>query len=192
MKKILYLSFYDSDMPDLGNKYQVEYLNILAFYRVTFLPYKDIDQYDLIILGGGILGIPKASNLYLHIPEFYNLIKSIPNKKVLGICYGMQFLYHLYYNKPVKLLPNRHRKIDTINLDQKYILGKKIPFIQVKFNHKYYCPNISQGIISKYNFSKYNITVPTLIKFSQNHYGCQFHFLNKEDLIIFIDVFVDM
>lgn len=40
MKKILYLSFYDSDMPDLGNKYQVEYLNPksgiseLPFYHI--------------------------------------------------------------------------------------------------------------------------------------------------------------
>lgn len=192
MKKILYLSFYDSDMPNLGNEYQVDYLNILAFYKTTFLPYKDIDQYDLIILGGGIPGIPRASDLSLHIPELYNLIKSIPDKKVLGICYGMQFLYHLYYNKPVQQLPIRHRKIDTIKLNQKYTLGQKIPFIQVKFNHKYYCQDITQGIISKYYLSKYNINLPVMVKFNKNHYGCQFHFTKKENLINFIDIFIDM
>ena len=192
MKKILYLSFYDTDMPDLGNKYQVDYLNILAFYRTTFLPYKDIDQYDLIILGGGIPGIPKASDLYLYIPELYNLIKSIPDKKVLGICYGMQLLYHLYYKKPVQLLPIRHRKIDTIYLNQKYTLGKKIKSIQVKFNHKYYCPDVSKGIISKYYFSKYNITIPILVKFSNYHYGCQFHFNDQQDILYFIDLFINL
>lgn len=191
MKKILYLSFYDSDIPYLGNEYQVEYLNILAFYRTTFLSYKDIDQYDLIILGGGIPGIPKASDLSLHIPELYNLIKSIPYKKVLGICYGMQFLYHLYYNKAVQLLPIRHSRIDTIQLNQKYTMGQKIPNIQVRFNHKYFCPDISQGIISKYYFTN-NITIPALVKFSKKHYGCQFHFITKKDLISFINVIINI
>ena len=130
MKRILYLSFYDSDKPYLGNKYQVDYLNILAFNRIIFLPYKDISQYDLIILGGGISGIPRASDLYLYIPELYNLIKSVPNIKVLGICYGMQFLYHLYYNKPVSLLPYKHQRLAIIHLSQQYTLGKKIKSIR--------------------------------------------------------------
>ncbi len=104
----------------------------------------------------------------------------------------MQFLYNLYYNRQVQLLPIRHLRIDIIKLNQKYTLGQKIPNIQVRFNHKYFCPNISQGVISKYYFSKYNITIPILVKFSKNHYGCQFHFINKKNLISFIDVFLEM
>ena len=146
----------------------------------------------MIILGGGIPGIPKASDLYLYIPELYNLIKSIPYKKVLGICYGMQFLYYLYYNKAVQLLPIRHSRINTIQLNKKYTMGQKIPNIQVRFNHKYFCPDISQGIISKYYLSKYNINLPVMVKFNKNHYGCQFHFITKKDLISFINVIINM
>ena len=120
----------------------------------------------------------------------YDFVKSQP--VVLGICYGMQFLYHLYYKKHVQALPFRHEKIDDITLSPKYSLGNRISSIRVRFNHRFFCPNVSEGIVSQYFLPECNIVFPNVVQFSKNHYGCQFHFTNTDDQIHFVDVLLHL
>ena len=194
MIKILYISFYDQDKPVFGNKYFVNYVNIFSKYQNSFLWFRnDIlfstksNNYDLVIIGGGIQGIPIASELRNYVPELYDLIISIEGTKVLGICYGFEFLYNLYYNRPLLPLSIRNKRSTVIRLKDK---NSSAHDFSIRFNHKYYCPYIKDGIIAKYFIPKESITIPILVKFTPNHYGCQFHFKTQNDLINFIDLII--
>lgn len=175
---ILYLAFYKNDMINLPLEYNIktEYINNNdKINKIKF------NNYDLVILGSGMEGkLPTASKLHKSIPDLYNKLLKDSNIKILGICYGMQLLSHYYYNHDVVKLNNRNKLIMNINLDQRYSIVKNIPNMKVQFNHKYYCPYITSGIISSIKFN--NIVIPSMIKYTNNHYGVQFHFLNKYDL----------
>ena len=190
MYKLLYLSFYDADRPSFAKKYHVEYFNIFDSSPENDSPIKSGREYDIIIIGGGVAGIPKASDLSLYVPEIHDFIKSQP--VVLGICYGMQLLYHLYYNKHVQALPFRHQKIDDITLSPEYPLGKEISSLRVRFNHRYFCPDVSEGIVSQYYLPECDIVFPNVVQFATNHYGCQFHFTNTDDQNHFLDVLLHL
>tara|TARA_Y100000389_G_scaffold69522_1_gene66159 strand:+ start:3498 stop:4076 length:579 start_codon:yes stop_codon:yes gene_type:complete len=179
--KILYLSFFEKDNIIFPKKYKVTTIYIFSNdFKLNILE-KD---YDLLILGGGIKGIPRASNLVNYQPDIFNLLKNI-KIPVLGICYGMELLYNFFYNKIPKELEERH-KIENVNikLDNRYKITSTLSNINVRFNHKFYCPDIKKGVISRYEIQENNkkINIPIFIKFKKNIYGTQFHFKNKKDL----------
>ena len=179
--KILYLSFFEKDNIIFPKKYKVTTIYIFSNdFKLNILE-KD---YDLLILGGGIKGIPRASNLVNYQPDIFNLLKNI-RIPVLGICYGMELLYNFFYNKIPETLEERH-KIENVNikLDNRYKITSTLSNINVRFNHKFYCPDIKKGVISRYEIQENNkkINIPIFIKFKKNIYGTQFHFKNKKDL----------
>ena len=197
MKKILYLSFFEKEDIILSKKYKIDTIYIFSNdFKLNILD-KD---YNLLILGGGIKGIPLASNISNYQPDIVTLIQNI-KIPVLGICYGMELLYNFFYNKIPKELKERH-KINNVNivLDNRYKITNNITNMNVRFNHKYYCPDVNKGVISRFQIkdnnnitnktnktNKNNITIPIFIKFKKNIYGTQFHFKNKKDLLKIIE-----
>lgn len=97
----------------------------------------------------------------------------------------MELLYNFFYNKIPEALEERH-KIENVNikLDNRYKITSTLSNINVRFNHKFYCPDIKKGVISRYEIQENNkkISIPIFIKFKKNIYGTQFHFKNKKDL----------
>jgi GMP synthase-like glutamine amidotransferase len=189
--KILYLSFFEESDIIMPKKYNVTIVNIFSNdFKLNIIE----NNYHLLILGGGIKGIPRASNLIDYQPDIFNLLNNI-KIPVLGICYGMELLYNFIYNKIPKELQERHKRENVnIKLDSRYNITSNITNMNVRFNHKYYCPEVSKGIISKLKIIDTNknnknkkLEIPIFIKFKKNIYGTQFHFKNKKDLTEIID-----
>ena len=185
-KNILFIHFFNGSKITLSKtKYNIDSINILQ--KNTTLDNVDGDHYDLIILGGGKPGLPKASQVHRYSPSLYRFLERYKNNTILGICYGMEILYHFYYKKQVKLLNNRNVSRQNVVLDQRYSISKKLGkcLCDVKFNHKYYCPHICDGVISHimYDDGKKNpVYIPSFVKFSDNCYAIQFHIKNYSRL----------
>ena len=168
---VLYIYFYLNSDIKLDNRFSVK--RIYAFKN----NFKNInfDNYDLIILGGGKSNInPMANHLLEYIPLLKNVLK-LKNKKILGICYGMQILCS-FYNGKITALKERHKT-------RKHIKIKNFPLLNARFNHKYKC-NTNKKVLNY--VKKGNEKIPNFIKFSKNHYGIQSHFTNSNERSFFI------
>lgn len=81
-------------------------VDIIHFQRI---PYFQIADYDLILISPG----PKSPQDY---PETQQFLKSLPDSKpVLGICLGMQMMYHLTEADIQPYAPPVHGKATTMN-----------------------------------------------------------------------------
>lgn len=193
-KKILFLYFYDGSKLTLSkSKYHIHSINVMQ-KNINFDNING-NLYDLIILGGGKSGLPKASQVHRYVPSLYPFLERHKNSYILGICYGMQLLYHLYYRKQVKLLNNRNVSTQNVVLDQRYKISQNLGncLCDVKFNHTYYCPCIDNGIISYilYDDGKKNpVNIPSFVKFNDNCYGIQFHIKNYNRLDKLVDTII--
>jgi len=182
MIKILYLYFYKNSKLILSNKkYQIH--KIYFFSKNVNIANVDCD-YDIIILGGGKKGLPLATDAYKYNPNLYNFFSRCENTPILGVCYGMEILYHYYYNSKLKKLKKRNVNMTDVNIDKRFKesqLGKKIKNVQ--FNHKYYCHDIDKGIISSLQYYDKDeiINIPSFVKFNKKHYGIQFHIKNSQE-----------
>lgn len=82
----------------------------------------------------------------------------------------MELLYNFFYNKIPEALEERH-KIENVNikLDNRYKITSTLSNINVRFNHKFYCPDIKKGVISRYEIQENNkkISIPIFIKFKK-------------------------
>ena len=196
-KKILFLYFYDGSKITLSkSKYHIHSINVTQ-KNINFDNING-NLYDLIILGGVDVvhsGLPTASQIHNFIPRLYSFLETHKNSYILGICYGMQLLYHLYYRKQVKLLNNRNVSTQNVVLDQRYKISQNLGncLCDVKFNHTYYCPCIDNGIISYilYDDGKKNpVNIPSFVKFNDNCYGIQFHIKNYNRLDKLVDTII--
>ena len=192
MKKILYFYFYKNSKLFLSSKK----------YKITkiYLFSKTIDfskiscDYDIIIFGGGKPGLPFATDIIHYVPELYDYIDKCKNTLTLGICYGMELLYHYYYNLPLNVLKTRNVNTYDLYIDQRYKESQLGEYLHnVSFNHQYYCGDISDGVISyiTYNDDGDNVLIPSFIKFDKKHYGIQFHIKNAKQLGYFIDTIIE-
>ena len=130
LKNILFIHFFNGSKITLSKtKYNIDSINILQ--KNTTLDNVDGDHYDLIILGGGKPGLPKASQAYRYSPSLYRFQRD--TKTILGICYGMELLYHFYYKKQVKLLNNRNVSRQNV-IDQRYTISQKLGNVYVMLN----------------------------------------------------------
>ena len=183
MKKILYLYFYKNSKLILSNKkYHIN--KIYLFSKNVNMTNVDCD-YDIIILGGGRKGLPLATDAYKFIPNLYKFFDRCVNTPILGVCYGMEILYHYYYNCKLKKLKKRNVKTVDIGFDQRYKesaeLGSQLK--NVSFNHRYYCSDIKKGVISYilYDDCGKIKNIPSFVKFNKKHYGIQFHIKKSKD-----------
>jgi anthranilate/para-aminobenzoate synthase component II len=156
--KILYITFKDSSP-------HIEKI-IKNVTRINIFKHKiPNDDFNLIIMEGGTPGIPKAADIF----KYYNIPLS-ENIPVIGICYGMQILYKYWYNKNPVLLPERNKSNQKLIIDNRFSISNLFSSNKnYKFNHKFYCPAVD-GVVAKTNND-----IPAVIKFSDKHYGLQFH-----------------
>ena len=183
MKKILYLYFYKNSKLILSEKkYNID--KVFLFSKNINIRKLHCD-YDLIILAGGKSGLPLATYAHKYIPNLYKFFDRCVNTPILGVCYGMEILYHYYYNCKLQKLKKRNVKTTDIVLDQRYkeslLLGSKLK--NVSFNHKYYCSDIKKGVISYILYDDYDniVNIPSFVKFNKKHYGIQFHIKKSTD-----------
>ena len=69
--------------------------------------------------------------MFKYVPNLRKILQ-LKNKKILGLCYGMQLLCR-NYNLKVQPLKLRHKETPRKN--------KGMPVVRVRFNHKFKCSN---------------------------------------------------
>lgn len=169
---VLFIHFYKSSDIKLNDNFIIK--KKFAFDKDFTLSNLNIDKYDIVILGPGKSKLnPKASDMFKYVPNLRKILQ-LKNKKILGLCYGMQLLCR-NYNLKVQPLKLRHKETTKKKI-------KGMPVVRVRFNHKFKCSNTKKNLNDmKIKDEKEVKKIPTFIKFSKNHFGVQFHFTNKND-----------
>ncbi|XVL11965.1 imidazole glycerol phosphate synthase subunit HisH [Staphylococcus xylosus] len=137
---------------------------------------KDIEAADMIILPG--VGHFKDAMQAIQSRGLVEVLQSVTNKPVIGICLGMQLLYESSAEGDVsglKLIPGRIIPIETPypvpHLGWNNLISNQPTLSQdVYFVHSY------QAEMSKYvvAFAEYGTQVPAIVQF-KNYIGIQFH-----------------
>ncbi|SCT98331.1 imidazole glycerol phosphate synthase subunit HisH [Staphylococcus xylosus] len=137
---------------------------------------KDIEAADMIILPG--VGHFKDAMQAIQSRGLVEVLQSVTNKPVIGICLGMQLLYEWSAEGDVsglKLIPGRIIPIETPypvpHLGWNNLISNQPALSQdVYFVHSY------QAEMSKYvvAFAEYGTQVPAIVQF-KNYIGIQFH-----------------
>lgn len=171
-KKVLYLHFNKESKLILTDDFEITNKYV---FRKDFEPNNiELTKFDIIILGPGKSKFnPKASDILKYVPKLKTILAN-KKCKILGLCYGLQLLCH-YNNHTIEKLDSRHKTITTESIPNM----KKT---RVRFNHQFKCKlRENKKITMKKSKKIQNTQVPIFIKFTDNHYGIQFHFTNKHD-----------
>ena len=163
LKKILNYSGYDSEIINSN---------------------KDIKKYDSYILPGiGSFDNPINRLKEISLLNFFSDIKNFENKKLIGICSGMQILFEKseegtnnglnLISGEVKKFNNIKFKIPHMGWNQVYSSSSKFSFSNKKFYfaHSYYVDCDKQNIVAH---CEYDVTFPAIVNMN-NIWGIQFH-----------------
>jgi len=181
-KKICILNYGLGNILSLKNA-----LNYLG-YNVVFFNKKNLN-FDLLLIPG-VGSFHKASTIFKK-KNIFKIISNVSkNKKILGICLGMQLLmtkgYEIKASKGLNLINGEVRLIKKINNIKLPIVGyKKVKFdtkikYLKKFNNKKFYFNHSYHVLTKnrsdnfcYSKEKKNQLIAGIKK--KNILGIQFH-----------------
>lgn len=169
MPKVLFIKFYTESKLLLNNYFKVT--SRFAFSNEFDIDAEEIKKYDIVVLGGGKSGRnPRADSIFKYVKNLKKL-KNLKHVKILGICYGSQVLCKLYGKRQKTLLSRHKKRIETSMNTRK-----------IRFNHRYYCAD--KKPLETYTIRKPRqkpVKIPTFLKYSKNHYGIQYHYINKKD-----------
>ena len=181
-KKICILNYGLGNILSLKNA-----LNYLG-YRVIFFDRKN-QNFDLLLIPG-VGSFHKASLIFKKKNLFKLITKISKDKKILGICLGMQLLmtkgYEIKTSKGINLIKGEVKQIKKKNNIKLPIVGykkvkfdKKIKYLK-KFNKKKFYFNHSYHVLTKNKFDNFcyskergNKIIAGIRK--KNIFGIQFH-----------------
>jgi anthranilate synthase component 2 len=121
-KKILVLDNYDSFTYNLVHYLESNGECDVAVFRNDEITLDEVDQYDTIVLSPGP-GLPKDAGI------LKNLIKKYaPEKKILGVCLGMQAIGEVFGGELINLSQVYHGVSTQLNvIDSNDLLYKGLP-----------------------------------------------------------------
>ena len=145
---------------------------------------ENIKTYDTYILPGiGSFDNPINRLKEISLLNFFSDLKNFKNKKLIGICSGMQILFKKSeegVNNGLNLIPGEVKKFDNIKFkiphmgwNQIHSASSKFNFLEKKFYfaHSYYADCDKKNIVAE---CKYGITFPAIVNM-KNIWGIQFH-----------------
>ena len=139
---------------------------------------KDIEAADMVILPG--VGHFKDAMRAIHSRGLVEVLQSVTNKPVIGICLGMQLLYEWSAEGDVfglKLIPGRIIPIETPypvpHLGWNNLISNQSTLSQdVYFVHSYYLKAAEESIVKA--SAEYSVHIHASVE-KDNVFACQFH-----------------
>ena len=171
-------------------------LNYIGFDSNLINSKENINDFDIYILPGiGSFDNPLKKLKDLSLLEFFSNSSNLKNKKLIGICSGMQILFDKSEegdSEGLSLIPGNVLKFKNIKYKIPHMgwnfLKSEQSFLNIKdkkfyFAHSYYVDCETKYI---HAYCNYDINFPAIVR-NKNIYGIQFHpeksHLNGMDLL---------